>query len=816
MTAAAPAPNPWRWTALLSLAIGAAAAGLAAMTPAPVAPSATASRFSAERAMTDLRVIAARPHPTGSAASHQVDGYLVARLQAMGLETNLQAGEGLLTSAKRKPGVVIAGAVRNITGVLPGRDRNVPAVLVMAHYDTMPNTPGAGDDTAGAASALEIARALKADGARARDVIFLFTDGEEPGLLGAQAFFASNPLARRVGVVINMEARGDAGRAVMFETSSASGGLVRLVAARSPGAGANSLMAALYRVMPNDTDLTIALDRGVAGLNFAFGGDQLAYHTSLSTPDHLDRGSLQHLGDVVLPVVRDLAQRAALPAGAPDLTYSDLLGRVLVAYPPGVGWTLTFAAGIAIAISVVLIRRRCLASWGDLVRGGGGLALALLAAALGLHLAGRLLGGEDSVRVYVLVARYPLLLAGAAAIALAAVLGVAAGLRRGARRLPAAIAAVLAGAACSVGGFDLAGAVLGLLTAAVALLALGRATSVWGTWGGALILGLAAAAALQAAVPTGAFIVQWPLLLAALTAAGLLAGRMEPTSGAGALVLGVAGAVGFAQVASWAASFFVQMGPVFPELLALFAPLAVLLLAPGFHALGQGRLGRTLPLSLALLGVVLLAPVGGVAGVGASPRQLTQVFYLADPGSHRFYRGSATRDLEPWSRAALEADGGAPVPSKDPLLASGRIWLARAKPLDVAGPQLLADTRRIGDRTQVVLHVSPGAAGRELKLLIQPTRPLRNMTLNGRPLDALEEAAHWSLNRMGVVYVAPPAEGVVLTFEAPAHGRLAVTALEIRDGWPAGVTPPPPRPGALLTWGLSDTTLARTALAYSW
>ncbi|MDW3502806.1 M28 family metallopeptidase, partial [Escherichia coli] len=92
---------------------------------------------------------------------------------------------------------------QNVIGVLPGTDRSKPAVLIMSHYDSVANSPGAADDAAGVAAALEVARALQAGPKPARDVIFLFTDGEEQGLLGADAFFARDPLRQKVGVVIN-------------------------------------------------------------------------------------------------------------------------------------------------------------------------------------------------------------------------------------------------------------------------------------------------------------------------------------------------------------------------------------------------------------------------------------------------------------------------------------------------------------------------------------------------------------------------------------------------------------------------------------
>src|SRR5258708_3783519 len=118
---------------------------------------------------------------------------------------------------KQAHNLLLGGFVENIVGVLPGRDRSLPAVALMAHYDSVPGSTGASDDAAGVATALEVVRAIKARGVPARDVVVLITDGEEAGLLGADAFFRRDPMAKHVGFVFNMEARGSAGRAQMFQ-----------------------------------------------------------------------------------------------------------------------------------------------------------------------------------------------------------------------------------------------------------------------------------------------------------------------------------------------------------------------------------------------------------------------------------------------------------------------------------------------------------------------------------------------------------------------------------------------------------------------
>ena len=116
------------------------------------------------------------------------------------------------------PRLIIAGKTNDIVGRLPGTASG-PAIILMAHYDSVYRAPGAGDDASGVASILEILRALKHGPAIQRDVIALFTDGEEEGLLGAEAFAHSHPWMKDAGLILNFEARGNRGPSLLFETS---------------------------------------------------------------------------------------------------------------------------------------------------------------------------------------------------------------------------------------------------------------------------------------------------------------------------------------------------------------------------------------------------------------------------------------------------------------------------------------------------------------------------------------------------------------------------------------------------------------------
>ena len=347
-----------RFAAWLAAVLGGIALAIFATTPpSPKGGKIVPTAFSATRAMVDVRQIAGAPHPTGSAEDAKVRAYLVARLQALGMDvTTSSAGvvdaRGTAkytrwTGRKEPPKPLI-----NLIGVLPGRDRSQPAVMLMAHHDTVWGSPGAADDTAGVAATLEVVRAIHTAGQPRRDLVVLFTDGEELGLQGARAFFADNPLRLKIGAILNMEVRGGGGRTAMFQTSPANGAAMALFARNVSRPSAGSLAVFLYRILPNDTDLTPTLKGPYTSYNFAFIGRSALYHSPRATPDRLDQGALQDMGDQVLGLTQGLLAAGSLPARAPDVVFFDLFGLGLAIYPAWVGWIVLGLAGIGLALVV--------------------------------------------------------------------------------------------------------------------------------------------------------------------------------------------------------------------------------------------------------------------------------------------------------------------------------------------------------------------------------------------------------------------------------------------------------------------------------
>jgi hypothetical protein len=241
-----------------------------------------------------------------------------------------------------------AGALENIVCRLKGSSQQ-KAVLLVAHYDSIAGSPGASDDGAGVAALLEGARALKSLPQLRRDIIFLFTDGEEEGLLGARAFVSEHPWARDPDFVLNFEARGNSGPSIMFETSDKADWLVKKFG-KAADPIANSLSYEIYKRLPNDTDFTVFRRSGFSGLNFAFIEGLPYYHTAFDSARNLDLGSLQHQGDYLLQLTRELGNSAEDDPRSADAIYFDVLGEVLVTYKQGTAIFLLALAALLVAI----------------------------------------------------------------------------------------------------------------------------------------------------------------------------------------------------------------------------------------------------------------------------------------------------------------------------------------------------------------------------------------------------------------------------------------------------------------------------------
>lgn len=292
-----------------------------------------------------LELIAAEPHPIGSAAHARVRQHLVDEIERMGLPVELQqAPLGRFRADPRwaTPDDVLTNVMTRIDG-----GREGPALLLVSHYDSAPESPGAGDDGAAVASMLTLLRTTARRGFQ-NDLIFLFTDAEENCLCGALAFVREHPWAADVGVVLNFEARGTAGKSVMFEATPGHGKLVKAYARNAVQPATSSLYQTVYELLPNDTDLSAFRQGGKQGLNMAFIDAQHNYHTASDSVANLDPGSVLHQHANMRAMLLALADADLANIAGDNPVFFDLLGFGVVVYSP-----LLAQAGLA-AVLVLL------------------------------------------------------------------------------------------------------------------------------------------------------------------------------------------------------------------------------------------------------------------------------------------------------------------------------------------------------------------------------------------------------------------------------------------------------------------------------
>ncbi len=786
------------------IALGAALLGalllawIGTRTPAPAGPDAPATAFSTGRAVVDIAEISRTPHPVGSADHARVRDYVLGRMTQLGLSPTVQTGQAAETRTLGGDTYVIGGQVENLVGVLPGRDRALPALALMAHYDSVPGSPGAADDATGVAAILETIRAIRAGDRPERDIIVLITDGEEAGLLGARAFFAEHPLRKRVGLMINLEARGNGGRANMFQTGPDNGAIIAGFAASASAPISNSLAVFLYENMPNDTDFSVSKEAGLSGLNFAFIGRQFDYHSATATLANLDRGSVQHIGDQTLAATRRFAGEE-MPGKAPDAVYSQTFGDHILAYPAWGGWLLWLATAGLVVAAIRRIRAPGEGwPWEGIARGAGSALLLLTGAALALHTARRVTGvGFGFLEQRPLLAQWALWETTLAVIAVGMLLLVPAMLGRGERRWPPVVSALLGGLLCQLfGGWDLVGGALAVVTAALAGAVFGKPVRIEQAWTGVLAVGLVLALALQAMQPSVAIMLAWPLALAAVAALATDLGRNLSLGRISLLALLATLSGG------WLAVYFhgVAQGLDLPAILGIFVFLGALSAWP--LAARDGHRALWPALAVLAVGIVLTGVVRFREPWTERHPMASSVFHVSDTTTGKAWRISTPPELDPWSRGILSAEGGKVIKQDFQPFLRRDAWAAPAK--GVVPPPPLSVSR--GPDGSVV--VEGDVAGRLVMIDVE-SGPLSSVIVNGRtvplkpstgPVSATPPATAWTRLR----WQGDPGP---IRFVVPDAGPVEVRYAVVSEGWPAGTRPLPPRPATVMPFDASDSTV---------
>ncbi|WP_336212313.1 M28 family peptidase [Nonomuraea sp. LPB2021202275-12-8] len=747
--------------ALVAVVAMAVAAWLAELPPAPAGAGAPPSEFSAQRAWPHLeRIASGGPTPIGSAGGDAVRDHLVAELTRLGLRPEVQTGAG----AHAFGGGVVAGLAENVVATIPGT-ASTGRVVLAAHYDSTPTTPGTSDDKASVAAILEIARALLTDRPPRNDVVLLLSDGEEPGMIGAEAFSA-HPLGRGGGVMINLEGPGNAAPSAVYNVTPGGAGLVGAFARAMPYPVGESALVDAYRTTSFHSDLTVLEEDGWIGVDLGFAGGRAYYHHPRDTPAAFDPAALQMQGDNALAMVREVAAADLRELREPrDEAFFAAFGLVF-RYTASLVTPLAVLAAAAVLAYAVLARLR------------GGPASGLAVTVPRLLLAPVLAAVPILAGVALATGLWPLLVAmepgygdlvsdpyvpgpyrlALIAMAVAVVWGWYVLLRRWSGSVTLTVGALFWQAVIGV-------AAAGLMPGASHY---GSLTALAGAAGGC------AALLLRERRPGLALVVQ---------AVGAVPGMVLFTIGARSL-----GTPTGLAMAAPAAAFY-----VFAALSAL--PLLAAVTGTGSRPV-RGRWWRVAagPLVAGVLAVALVGVGVKANGFGQDRPRLAHLAYVLDAATGTGQWLSMNERPHPWAAEKapnVPAAWDLPLPYQQVPPRTGP-----APALDLAAPELtVLQERREGDTTvlrvrarshrnayQLNLHADARITGGTIEVPGQSPVPL--------PVSGQDREA-WPFE---VQFFAPPAGGVEFVLRVEGHGRPRMAVADVTlglDGVP-GHRPRPP------------------------
>lgn len=705
--------------------------------PAPVPASAPQTDFSSARAMELVKVIAARPHPVGSAEHARVRDYLVTQLAGLGAQPEVQN-----TSTVDERGIPYRGAnIYNVAGRIRGTD-NSKALMLVGHYDSVPTGPGASDDGSGVATILETVRALKSGPPLKNDVIVLFTDGEEIALLGAQAFMREHAWAKDVGLVLNFEARGNRGAAAMFETSNGNGRLIEEFAKTASHPLANSLSYEIYRILPNDTDLSVFKGDGLAGMNFAYLEGVTHYHTALDNAAAINEASLQHQGSYALSLARHFGNLDLRNLAAPNAVYFNPFGYIFVRYSSGLILPLAILVTLIFIAVVVLGFKRDLLSLTGWVLGVVSFLVSMAISYVAISV------------VWWLI-----------------------------RTVHPGYKSFTMGDVYNSGVYMMAFVALSLALTSAFYFLLRRWIDLENLALGALSVWLLLMIVTSVILPGASFLFTWPLLFSVLALGVTFLGReAKPDSAKRIAVLSIGAIPALVIVVPMIYLVFVALSLGMAGALMVLVVLLSGLLIPHLSFI-PGSIKWVLPAVLAAVSVALLITGSVTSGFDRNHAQPNTIFYGYDADASRAIWASADNGIDSWTQQFLNQPHSAPLSEYFPL--NPRTFLqAQAPVTQLSAPQVevVNDETNNNVRTLRFRVKSPRQA-QVVTLSVDAEALVTGSSVNGKEIKGpYGPDTPWALRYYGL-----PQEGIEVTLVSSKPGTpINVRVVDQSYGLPTG------------------------------
>ncbi|CCH44183.1 putative zinc metalloprotease [Wickerhamomyces ciferrii] len=294
----------------------------------------------------DLQEISKHPHPYVSHANDELHDYLVERVKKLsGLKKYIEYSDDYKTSLSSfyiqrntwdpsdNSGTLNYFESSNVLAKVEGKDPSLPAILLSAHYDSVPTAYGSTDDGAGVASLLGILEYYATSKQQPlRTIIFNINNNEEFGLYGAQAFF-DHPWSQNASYFVNLEGTGTGERAILFRSTDyeiAS----HYKTARSPFGTSIFQQGFASRLVHSETDYKVYHEHGLRGIDIAFYKPRSLYHTKYDSIQQTSKNALWHMLSNALDVTKSLADSKTISDDEEtQAVFFDILGLYFVVLP---------------------------------------------------------------------------------------------------------------------------------------------------------------------------------------------------------------------------------------------------------------------------------------------------------------------------------------------------------------------------------------------------------------------------------------------------------------------------------------------------
>ncbi|EGV60875.1 hypothetical protein CANTEDRAFT_111550 [Yamadazyma tenuis ATCC 10573] len=252
---------------------------------------------------TDLQHIGEFKHPYGSVGNDYVHDYIEQKVKRLIKESKLpyieydnDLNNNNSILFKDTSGYVSYYESNNILVRINGTRDDLPALLISAHFDSVPSSYGITDDGAGIASLLGVLDYFTSEKVPqpTRTIIFNFNNNEEFGLYGAYAFL-NHPWSKLVKYFINLEGTGEGGKAILFRGTDYEI-TKEYNAVRFPYASSIFQQAFNSRIIHSETDYKVYFETGgMRGIDIAFYKPRDIYHTGYDDISHTSKKALWHM-----------------------------------------------------------------------------------------------------------------------------------------------------------------------------------------------------------------------------------------------------------------------------------------------------------------------------------------------------------------------------------------------------------------------------------------------------------------------------------------------------------------------------------------